>query len=175
MKRILFLTFAAAAIISCQTEVDKKLKPITQFDKFLHPDIKPDSIPDSLSTHLYNFATTFPQHNRSENYLYAATLIAERTNRPFECAKWCEIFTQHYPKSKRRPDALVAAAHNFEKTGVYDKAIKFYELAAKEHPDANIRSQSAATLEMLNKGLLTPEQQFEYIQGKLKTDSTNRN
>lgn len=160
---------------SCQTEVDKKLKPIMRFDQFIYPQIKADSIPDSLSTHLYNFATQFPQHVKSENYLYAATLIAERTNRPFECAKWCEIFVQHYPDSKRRPNAIVAAAHNFEKTAVYDKAMKFYEMAAKEHPDASIRSQSQATLEMLKLGLITPEQQLDYIQKKISQDSaTNK-
>lgn len=161
-------------LASCTTDMDRKLKPISSFDRFLSPSIVADSLPDSLARHLQGFAMAYPKHKNSEQYLYAATLLSERAGRPFETAKWCEAFVAHYPGSKWLKPATVAAAHNFEKTGVYDKAIKFYDMAASQQPDTDIGKQCAQTAKMLKRGLITPEQQLEYILNKQKDTAAGK-
>lgn len=163
MRFIIFFTGAMLLFASCSTEIDRKRKPIMKFEKFLTPEIVLDSLPDTLGLHLYNFASHFREHPSSEQYLYAATLIAERSSHRFDAARWCEVFIAHFPKSKRLKQATVAAAHNFEMTGNYEKAIKYYEMAAKQQGNSKLGEQCTQAAKMLKLGLVTPEQQLEYM------------
>lgn len=170
-RQFLLPVLAMAMLGACTTDLDRKMKPIESFEKHLNPKIAADSLPDSLANHLYQFAIAYPKHQGSENYLYAATLLAERGGRSFETAKWCEAFVAHYPKSKWVGPATVAAAHNFEKTGNFEKALKYYEMAAAREPNTVLGKQCAQMAKMIRLGLVTPEQQLEYITGQSK-DST---
>lgn len=121
------------------------------------------SIPDSLVKKMRDFAVAFPQYPKSEQYLYRATQLAEKGGRFFETAKWCEEYLKYYPKGRFRNEALLAAAVNFEKCGTVDKAIEYYEKCAAEFPDATVAKQSKQSVALLKKGLVTPEQQLEYL------------
>ena len=113
MRVITFLACCALVLAACSTEIDTKRKPIMPYERFLSPEIVLDSLPDTLGLHLYSFASRFHEHPSAEQYLYAATLLAERSAHRFDAAKWCEAFVAHYPKSKRVKQATIAAAHNF--------------------------------------------------------------
>lgn len=149
--------------IACQTELDKKLSLIQPYMKQVQDSMNVSGIPDSMAGHFQQFAAQFPQHKSSEKLLYAATLMAERSGRYFECGKWCEMYVAHYPNGQYVFASLVAAAHNYEKIEQFDKAIEYYDKAAKKDPNSTLGKQCAQTSAMLKKGLITPEQQLEYI------------
>lgn len=120
-------------------------------------------ISDSLAWPMHNFAIAFPTYPKSEYYLYAATVMSESSQRFFETAKWCGEYVKLYPKGRFRKDAIAAAAHNYEKTGSFDKAIEFYDMAAKEYPNSELGKGAKRIAFMLRKGLVTEEEQLEYI------------
>jgi TolA-binding protein len=171
LKVVYYIAGSLLILASCTTEIDKKRKPIMRFERFLTPEIVLDSLPDTLGLHLYTFANHFQEHPSSEQYLYAATLLAERSSHRFDAARWCESFIAHYPKSKRLKQATIGAAHNFEMTGNYEKAIKYYEMAAKQQGDSPLGKQCTQAVKMLKLGLITPEQQLEYMLNQNKQDS----
>lgn len=161
--RFSILCVMSVLIIACQTEMDKKLAIIQPYMPQVQDSMKVNRIPDSMAVHFQQFAAQFPQYKASEKLLYVSTLIAERSGRYFECGKWCEMYVAHYPKGQYVFPAMVAAAHNYEKIGQFDKAIKFYDLAALKDPNSTLGKQCAQTSAMLKKGLITPEQQLEYV------------
>jgi tetratricopeptide (TPR) repeat protein len=73
------------------------------------------------------------------------------------------MYVAHYPKGQYLFPAMVAAAHNYEKIGQFDKAIIYYDKAALQDPNSTLGKQCAQTSAMLKKGLITPEQQLDYI------------
>jgi outer membrane protein assembly factor BamD (BamD/ComL family) len=173
-KNLRFVLPMILLLGACQSAMDKQLEPLKPFLSSIKDTIKAERLPDTLAIHLVQFAKNYPQHNISENSLYAATLIAERNSRFFECAKWCEMYIAHYPKGKYFFGATVAAAHNYEKVGGYEKAIEYYEKAAKQQPGSPLGKQCAQTVVMLKKGLVTPEQQLEFILNQNK-DTADQN
>jgi TolA-binding protein len=160
------LIFAMAiGLLSCTSREDKMLADLKQVDTHISDKgIELKNIPDSFSTRLHDFAVAFPTHPKSENYLYTATLLAEQNGRIFETAKWCEEYVKLFPKGKFVKDALVSAAHHFEKSGTYDKAIWCYEKIYTDFPKADEADDARLTAKYLKMGLLTPEAQFEYTQ-----------
>lgn len=139
------------------------LSKLSGIDKFVADKIQIDKVPDSMAKPMHDFAVAFPSHPKSEHYLYAATLLSEKSGRYFETAKWCEEYAKLFPKGKFFKDAVVAAGHNFEKSAVFDKAIEFYDKAFKEFPNTKIGEDSKRIADMLRKGLITEEQQLEYL------------
>lgn len=122
-----------------------------------------NSVPDTLAKPLHDFAMEFPEHPRSESYLYVSSVLAEKSGRIFETAKWCEDYLKTYPKGVFYKDALTSAASNFERSGTFDKAILYYDRIAKEFPKTSIGKDAGSVAAMLRKGLTTPEQQMEFI------------
>lgn len=175
-------------LLSCTSAAEKMAAPFKPYDAILlkKPTGKPgdksadsfamglEKVPDTLARGLRAFAIAFPQNAASESYLYAATLLSERSGRKFETAKWCEEFIQMYPKSPWYKDALVAAAHNYEMTGTFEKAILYHKRIAKEFKGTPLAGHAETVLKMLNLGITTPEQQFEYMM-KHRKDSTASN
>jgi tetratricopeptide (TPR) repeat protein len=161
--RFLIFILLPVVFFSCQTELDKKMAMINPFLAQVQDSMNINRIPDSMANHFQQFAAQYPQHKASEKLLYAATLIAERSGRYFECAKWCEMYVAHYPKGQYVFPAMVAAAHNYEKTEQFEKAIDYYDKAALREPESKLGKQCSQTSAMLKKGLVTPEQQLEYI------------
>lgn len=161
--RFLTLLTLSVVILACQTDMDKKLSVIQPYLTQVQDSMNVNRIPDSMAVHFQQFSAKYPQHKASEKLLYAATLIAERSGRYFECAKWCEMYVAHYPKGKYVFASMVAAAHNYEKTDQFDKALEYYDKAALMEPNSTMGKQCAQTSAMIRKGLITPEQQLEYI------------
>ena len=161
--RFLILCMLSVLYTACQTEMDKKLSIIQPYMAQVQDSMNVGRIPDSMALHFQQFAAQFPQHKSSEKLLYAATLMAERSGRYFECGKWCEMYVAHYPQGQYVFASMVAAAHNYEKIDKFDKAIEYYDKAALREPNSTMGKQCAQTSSMLKKGLITPEQQLEYI------------
>ena len=122
-----------------------------------------NSVPDTLAKSLHDFAMEFPEHPKSESYLYVSSVLAEKSGRIFETAKWCEDYIKTYPKGVFYKDALTSAASNYERSGTFDKAILYYDKIATEFPTTAIGKDAASVATMLRKGLTTPEQQMEFI------------
>lgn len=121
------------------------------------------AIPDSISKTMHDFGLEFPAHPRSEYYLYASTIMAEKNARFFETAKWCEDYIKTFPKGRFRKDAFTAAAHNYEKTGSFNKAIEFYDSVAVNYPKTELGKGAKRIAGMLRKGLVTEEEQLQYL------------
>lgn len=129
-------------------------------------------IPDSLASKMHQFALQFPAHPKSEEYLYKATLISEHSGRKFEVAKWCEDYLKQYPSGKYASEATFAAANNYMETGTVAKAIEFFTRMYTKYPKSSLADQCRKTAQMLKLGLVTPEQQFNYMMNqKAKQDS----
>jgi hypothetical protein len=161
--RFLIFILLPIVFLSCQTDLDRNLGLIQPYLSQVQDSMNVNRIPDSMANHFQQFAAQYPQHKASEKLLYASTLIAERSGRYYECGKWCEMYVAHYPKGQYVYPAMVAAAHNFERTEQFGKAIEFYDKAALTQPESILGKQCAQTSAMLKKGLITPEQQLEYI------------
>ncbi|MEY4002523.1 MAG: hypothetical protein RIT07_565 [Bacteroidota bacterium] len=161
--RYLIFILIPIVFLSCQTDLDRKLGVIRPYLSQVQDSMNVNQIPDSMAKHFHQFAAEYPQHKASEKLLYASTLIAERSGRYYECGKWCEMYVAHYPKGQYVFPAMVAAAHNYEKTEQYGKAIEFYDKVALKQPGSRLGKQCAQTSAMLKKGLVTPQQQLEYI------------
>ena len=125
-----------------------------------------DSIPDSTTRLMHDFAIAYPGNSKSEKYFYMATLITEARGNFFETAKWCEEYVKLFPNGKNILKAIMATASNYEKSGTVQKAIEYYELAGKRFPNESIAKDGMKNAEMLKMGLITPEQQFDYIMHK---------
>jgi hypothetical protein len=151
--RFLIFILLPIVFLSCQTDLDRKLGLIQPYLSQVQDSMNVNRIPDSMANHFQQFAAQYPQHKASEKLLYASTLIAERSGR----------HVAHYPKGQYVYPAMVAAAHNFERTEQFGKAIEFYDKAALTQPESILGKQCAQTSAMLKKGLITPEQQLEYI------------
>lgn len=154
----------AIGLVACASREDKMLGELKQVDGYVGKKNGLDSIPDSMARKLHDFAVAFPANPKSEGYLYTATLLSEKAGRFFETARWCEDYIKAYPKGKFTKSAMVAAAFNFEKSGTFDKAIQYYEQIYKTYPDAPEAEDARRNATFLKLGLLTPEQQFEYVQ-----------
>lgn len=158
-----FIFAAILALSACVGKQDRLAAELSVIDRFIEPKLKLDSIPDTLSRKMHEFAAAFPQNPKSEKYLYVATMLSEKAGRVFECAKWCEEYLKLYPKGQFRMKAMLAAATNYERSGSLDKAMEFYEMIVKTYPEEPVTKDVQQTIKMLKMGLVTPGQQFEYI------------
>lgn len=158
-------------LFSCTSKQDKLAAELSKIDTFMG--IKPqlDKIPDSMAKKMHDFAVAFPQNPKSEEYLYRATQISEMSGRFFETAKWCEDYIKTFPKGKNIYEATIAAAHNFEKSGTFDKAIEYYTKVFTVFPKSELAEPAKQTVKMLKLGLVTPEQQLEYLIKQNNKDS----
>lgn len=123
---------------------------------------------------MHHYALKYPDDTMSEKYLYISTILTESAGNIFETAKWCEDYVNTFPNGKNLHDAMIAAANNYEKSGTTEKAIEFYEMAAKKFPNSEIAQQGAQNAKMLRMGLVTPEQQLQYIQKKQDSLSASK-
>lgn len=157
------IVLSVIIIASCVSEVKKTEAEIQPYEKFFGAQPVVDSIPDAVVVKMHSFAVKYPNHDKSEKYLYMASVVTEARGNRFECAKWSAEFAELYPKSKDLQKALVAAAENYEKSGSFDKAIEYFEKAAANTKNTEEGEQYRKMARMLKMGLVTPEQQFQYI------------
>lgn len=129
------------------------------------------AIPDSFARRMHDFAIDFPQNPKSEEYLYRAGHLSEIRGRQFEAAKWCEDYVKLYPKGKYTYECIVAAGANFEAVGTIDKAIDFYTRLYMDYPKSEYANDARKKVQMLKMGLITADQQLEYLLKHNKKDS----
>ena len=174
MSRNPLLLLTLLLITACMSKQDKMLAPIERYNKTLdmtasgHLTVEQeaflmDSVPDSVSRKWHDFALAFPQHPAAEKMLYLATLKAEQSGRFLDCAKWCEDYLKLYPKSPLKFKALVAAASNWEKARVWEKAIEYNQRIVNEYPKDPVAAHAAIVVRMLKLGITDEEKQLEYI------------
>ncbi|MBS3915016.1 MAG: hypothetical protein KG003_10980 [Bacteroidetes bacterium] len=164
MIRTLILAMLVC-LVGCTNRENKLLEELKPVDKYIaENNIQLKNIHDSFSLRLHAFATTYPANPKSQDYLYTATLLSEKSGRKFETAKWCEEYLNLFPTGHYQKDAMMRAAFNFEQCGTLDKAIQYYEMVAQKYPKTYDGSSAAQTAKYLKMGLTTPEAQFEYIQ-----------
>lgn len=176
MKNMKFGLFAVGVLMSavmlfstsCKSKLDKSLEVITPFEKYIDQKLVLDSIPQNFDTVLYRFVLDFPKHNKSITYLYAASQIAEKRGNGPKAAEYSSYFVDQYPQeSKHRMEMAVVAGHYYEMNTQFDKALKYYDLLVKEFPNEQISKQAAVTAKMIRLGLVTPEQQLEYLKQQI--------
>jgi len=56
------------------------------------------------------------------------------------------------------------ASHYYEQNGIYDKALEYYKYLVEHYADTDIGKQAKTMVFFIEKGMVTPEQQLEYIQ-----------
>ncbi|MFN5889304.1 MAG: hypothetical protein ACK448_02820 [Bacteroidota bacterium] len=176
------LTLVMAGLMGCEAKIDrefKKVAPYMNHVKQLHW----DSLPDSAATVMMKFVKDFPEHPEAGPMTIASFRIAERKNWVFKASEWSQYYLDTYkPKGQGYWEMLVISSHFHEQAGMYQKAIANYRLLKSEVDSgrlagkdyADIYKQALIVLEMLEKGLVTPEQQAEYIiKQAIAADSTS--
>lgn len=149
----------------CVSKVDKDLQTIEPFEAKLTPKMNIDSLPKNADSMLFAFAQANPKHPKSENFCYYAVLIQERKNHGVKAAQWAEYYLQNFNGSKERKlESAVVASHYYEQNGIYDKALEYYKYLVEHYADTDIGKQAKTMVFFIEKGMVTPEQQLEYIQ-----------
>lgn len=157
----------------CVSKVDKELQKIEPFESKLTPKLVVDSLPKNADSLLFAFAQANPKHPKSENYCYYAVLIQERKNHGVKAAQWAEYYLQTFNGTKQRKmESAVVASHYYEQNGVYDKALEYYKYLVKHFGETPIGKQAQTMVFFIEKGMVTPEQQLEYIQ-KMNDSAAN--
>ena len=89
-----------------------------------------------------------------------------------QAAQWAEVYLETFKKSQNhRVDMYVMAAHHYEQHQVLDRALELYKNFIKEFPKHEIAPQAKQMVEFIEKGLVTPEQQLEYLLNKKQPQS----
>ena len=164
-----FLVLAiGVTMFSCKSKLDKSLDLIIPYEKYIDGKLILDSIPQQFDTVLYRFVQDFPQHNKSIQYLYAASQIAEKRGNGPKAAEYSAFYIDQYPSEKKyRMELAVVAGHYYEMNTQFEKALKYYDILANEFPNEPIAKQAAVTAKMIRLGLVTPEQQLEYLKQQI--------
>jgi len=165
------LMILVLGLTGCEAKIDREFKKVSPYmDKVR--ELKWDSLPDSAASAMMKFVKEFPQHADAGKMTIASFRIAERKNWVFKASEWSQYYLDTYkPKGQGYWEMLVISAHFHEQAGLYEKAIANYRLLKAEVDSgrlagkyyADIYKQALIVLEMLEKGLVTPEQQAEFI------------
>ena len=173
MKIRLYLGLGIAAILgACSGNIDKEMDYIESFYDYVSPQIRLDSLPQNADSALWHFAQSNPQNRRSDTFAYQAIQIKLAKNMSLQAAQWAEAYLEKFKKSpNHRVDLYVMAAHHYEQHQVFDRALDLYKGFIKEFPDHEIAPQAKQMIEFIEKGLITPEQQLEYLLNKKQPQS----
>lgn len=154
----------AIAIASCTSNVDKELDQINSFYSFVQPKIVIDSLPPNADSALWAFAIANPKNPRADTFAYQSILIKVARNHTLQASQWAEVYLEKFKNSKNhRAELHILGAHYFEQHQVFDRALALYKSFLKEFPDHEMAQQAKQMIEFIEKGLITPEQQLEYL------------
>jgi outer membrane protein assembly factor BamD (BamD/ComL family) len=165
MKLLRFVFMATIVLAaSCNSNVDRELAKIETFYPFIKPNLKIDSLPQNADSILWAFAINNPKHRQADTFAYQSIQIKVARNHTLQAAQWAEIYLEKFKKStNHRIDLHIMGAHYYEQHEVYDKALALYKSFIKEFPDHEMKPQAKQMIEFIEKGLVTPEQQLEYL------------
>lgn len=162
------LTFLGA----CNSNIDKELTYINSFYGMVSPTLKIETLPENADSALWAFALTNPKNSRSDTFAYRAIQIKLARNRALQAAQWADVYLETFKKNtNQRIDLYIMAAHHYELHQVYDRALDLYKKFILEFPDHEIAPQAKQMVEFIEKGLVTPEQQLEYLLNKKQPQS----
>jgi outer membrane protein assembly factor BamD (BamD/ComL family) len=162
---LIFLGFLA----SCQSEIDRDLKAVNELKALLPEDVNKlnmDSLPRNADSILEAFITKYPKHAESEFLCFQLVNVTGKRGETekLKSAQWADFYLKNYPSNKaRRLDMALYAAYYFEKFGVYDEALRLYEMIRDSFPDNPLSQGAAQSAKMIRSGLVTPEQQLEAL------------
>lgn len=157
---------------SCNSNIDKEMAYIESFYSFVSPKIQVDSLPRNADSALWAFAINNPNNKQSDTFAYQAIQIKLAENMTLQAAQWAEIYLEKFKNSQNhRIDLYVMAAHHYEQHQVFDHALALYKAFIKEFPKHEISAQAKQMIEFIEKGLITPEQQLEYLLQKQQNPS----
>jgi hypothetical protein len=171
MVTCLGLAMVVLALTGCEAKIDREYKKVSPYMEKVR-DLHWDSLPDSAATVMMKFVQEFPQHADAGKMTIASFRIAERKNWVFKASEWAQFYLDTYqPKGQAYWEMLVISSHFHEQAGLYEKAITNYRLLKAEVDSgrlagkdfADIYKQSLIVLEMLEKGIVEPEAQAEFI------------
>lgn len=180
MKSFKFFSIVLAGFFifggwGCKSEIDNELDKITPYQKFIGKKLIVDSLPQGFDVTLFKFASNFPKYESSSDFLYAASLIAEYRGNASRIIDYCNLYLKNYPKDKsRRKELAMVGAQYSEQSSNFDAALKFYQLLKSEFPNDPVAKQAEMGIEMINKGILTPDAALEYLLEKNKHQDTNQ-
>lgn len=158
-------------LVSCEAKIDREYKKVQPYMGQVKR-LQWDSLPDTAATVMMKFVKEFPEHADASSMTIASFRIAERKNWVFKASEWAQFYLDRYkPNGQAYWEMLVTSAHFHEQAGLYEQAIKNYRLLKadvdsgklKGKDFAPIYQQALIVLEMLEKGVVTPEAQAEYI------------
>jgi hypothetical protein len=162
---LIFLGFLA----SCQSEIDRDLKAVNELKALLPDDVNKlniDSLPRNADSILEAFITKYPKHAESEFLCFQLVNVTGKRGETekLKSAQWADFYLKNYPSNKARTlDMALYAAYYFEKFGVYDEALRLYEMIRDSFPDNPLSQGAAQSAKMIRSGLVTPEQQLEAL------------
>ncbi len=162
---LIFLGFLA----SCQSEIDRDLKAVNELKALLPDDVNKlniDSLPCNADSILEAFITKYPKHAESEFLCFQLVNVTGKRGETekLKSAQWADFYLKNYSSNKaRRLDMALYAAYYFEKFGVYDEALRLYEMIRDSFPDNPLSQGAAQSAKMIRSGLVTPEQQLEAL------------
>ena len=159
-----FLLPLTLAALCCNSEIDRQLKEIDSLYPYIEPSIVLDSLPRSTDSLLMAFGKQHPKHKRSENFVHRAIDIKLKKGMHLQAAKWAVYYLETFKSNPtHRLENAVMGAHHFEQHQVFDQALKLYKVIVNEFPEEDIAEQAEQIIYFIEKGLITPEQQLNYL------------
>ncbi len=173
---VLFLS--AIVLMGCEAKIDREFKKVAPFMGIVER-AQFDSLPDSAANMMMKFVMEFPAHPQSQKMTVAAFRVAEKKGWMTKASEWSQFYVDKFnPTGDNLLEMLVLASFYHEQVGLYDKAIANYKRIKKEFkadglkPNyRNLFEQSQIMLEMLEKGIVDPEKQSEYLMRKSGMDT----
>lgn len=151
-------------VTACQSKIDRELREINSFYQHVRPALNLDSLPSNADSLLWEFALQNPKHPQSDTFAYQSIQIKLAKNLTLKAAQWAEVFLETFKNSRNhRVDLYIMSAHYYEQHEVYDRALAQYEAFVNEFPDHEMAPQAKQMIVFIKKGLVTPEQQLEYL------------
>ncbi len=156
--------------VACRSDFDTAFQKVEAYETLIIPHIQFEKIPDSACSILMAFAKDYPKYKHSSDFVYVSTKLAERQGLALKTAEYSEFYLQQYkPTGKLLMEMMLVAAHNFEQGGAYANALIYYKRLASEFSDTEIGNQAIVMIEMLNLGIISPEEQMNYCLNRKKT------
>ena len=173
------LLFSAIVLMGCEAKIDREFKKVSPFMGIVER-AQFDSLPDSAANMMMKFVMEFPEHSQAQKMTVAAFRVAEKKGWMAKASEWSQFYVDKFnPTGDNLLEMLVLASFYHEQVGLYDKAIANYKRIKKEFKAEglkpnyrNLFEQSQIMLEMLEKGIVDPEKQSEYLMRRSGMDTS---
>lgn len=128
-------------------------------------------IPDTMPQRIHAWVLKHTSDKMAPYYLRLVIDKMESVQADFMVAKWYEDYANHFPKGDYYQEALFSAASKYELLGNTAKQLELLKRSVKECPDCEWAPSVRVTIDLIEKGKVNPEEQFEEIQKQNKSGS----